>query len=436
MKLTFIGATTTVTGSKTLLEVEGHTFLIDAGLYQEDIKLSPLNYEALPFDVKKLSAVIITHAHLDHSGYLPYLYKCGYRGPIYLTKATSKLARIIIEDSAELMSENKKPFYTKEDAISTTSLFKPKLFKEPINHGPISFKFHHAGHILGASYVEIVHKDESLVFSGDLGRYDDPLIGPPDSLVPCQNLVMEATYGNRNRVAENMTKELTAVLKETVNSGKTLLIPCFALHRAQLLSHLFQQIFLAHPDLKIPMAFNSPMMKDVTKVYLQYTSAFTPEEAELKEEWSRMHFLDHFWDIEAVNTQTGAKIIIASSGMMTGGRIWTHLKDLAEREDTILFLPGYQAPGTPGHEVANGARSIYTPEGLSLSIRAKVITSDAFSSHGDQEDLLRWVHSCPQPPKKIFLIHGEEKSKIELAEILTQKGYSVVTPGKIEEIML
>ncbi len=436
MKLTFIGATTTVTGSKTLLEIEGDLFLIDAGLYQEGNLQVDLNFEELSFDPKKLSGVIITHAHLDHTGFLPFLFKKGFRGPIFTTTATSKLASLIIQDSARLMSESKSPLYSIEDAMGAISLFKPRPFNESIILGHLQIKFHHAGHILGAAFIELKYKDKSLVFSGDLGRYDDPLIGPPEALMACQNLIMEATYGDRNRTFSNMQEVLIGILREAQAQHKTILVPCFALHRAQLLAHLFQQIFKNYPELKMPLAFNSPLMQEMTKVYLQFSKNFLPKDEVLKSEWSNMHFLNHYWDIEAANKSAGPKIIIASSGMLTGGRIWTHLKDLAENPKTIIFLPGFQAPGTPGHQLANGEKTIYSPEKIPIHINAKVISSDAFSAHADQNDLLHWLESAETKPMRLYLIHGEDAAKKALESLLKKKGFNVASPKKEEKIII
>jgi metallo-beta-lactamase family protein len=436
LKLTFIGATSTVTGSKTLLEVEGIKFLIDAGLYQEGVDASTLNREELSFDPEEISAVFITHAHLDHTGFLPFLIKRGFKGAIYMTRSTAKLAKIILEDSAELMRDQVIPLYSKADATHAISKFKPLHFGEVKTHGPLQFIYHKAGHILGASFIEFHYKDKSFVFSGDLGRFDDPMIGPPDILKRADVIVMETTYGDRNRPPNTMTSELTDLLKEVIANKNTLLIPCFALHRAQLISHLFQEIFENHPELKIPMAFNSPMMKEVTKVYTQYAEDFIANQAELTAEWSKMKFLDGYWDIEEANTKAPPKIIIASSGMITGGRIWTHIKALADDPDTIIFLPGYQSRGTAGFDLLQGIKTLRSPDGFEIVIKAKIKSSDAFSSHGDQEDLLRWVKSSEVKPKKIYLIHGEDKAKKAFADLLVQNGFSVHCPHQSETIEL
>ena len=436
LKLTFIGATSTVTGSKTLIEVEGLKFLIDAGLYQDGMDASSLNWEDLSFDPEEISAVFITHAHLDHTGFLPFLIKRGFKGAIYMTRSTAKLAKIILEDSASLMSDQVNPLYSKADATHAISRFKPLHFDETKTHGPLQFSFHKAGHILGASFIEFHYKDKSFVFSGDLGRFDDPMIGSPDVLVKTDMVVMETTYGDRNRPPNTMTSELIELLKEVIANKNTLLIPCFALHRAQLISHLFQEIFENHPELKIPMAFNSPMMKEVTKVYTQYAEDFIANQAELKEEWSKMKFLNGYWDIEEANSKLPPKIIIASSGMITGGRIWTHIKALGDDPKTIIFLPGYQSPGTAGFDLLQGVKTLRSPEGIEIGIKAKIKSSDAFSSHADQEDLLHWIKSTGVKPNRIYLIHGEDKAKKAFAELLTQNGFNVHCPHKNESIEL
>jgi metallo-beta-lactamase family protein len=436
MKITFIGATNGVTGSKTLLEINGESILIDSGLYQEGEDVSYLNHEVLPFDVKNISAVVITHAHLDHTGLLPVLFKNGYRGPIYLTEATSKLAHIIIADSAKIMEDQDKPLYSVDDATHVVSLFKPKKYNTKFSHKNLSITFHKGSHILGAAFVEINAGQKTITFSGDLGRYDDPLLGAPENLCKTNFLIMESTYGNRRRLHKDMQDELLKLIEKAKNENLTLLVPCFALHRSQLLIYLIRKIFSTDPELQMPLYLNSPMMEEVTKAYKVNLNSFIVPEDELKEEWSDLHFLEHYWDIERVNNNTGAQIILASSGMLTGGRIWTHLLEFSKRSDVVIFLPGYQAPGTPGYDLASGKKNIVSPEGVEIIINSQIITSEAFSSHGDQEDLLKWLMSSEQPPEKVFLIHGEEESKKELKKCITDKNIEVIIPSKGEEFKL
>lgn len=436
MKVTFIGAIEGVTGSKSLLEINEELILIDAGLYQEEENIKKLNLEELPFKPKELSAIIITHAHLDHTGFLPFIYKEGFRGPIYLTEPTAKLTNIILNDSAELMQKQDLPLYSKEDAHNVVSLFRPHAFEEVVKINNCTIVFHKASHILGASFVELNDGVSTIVFSGDLGRYDDPLLGPPELISRADYLVVESTYGNRIRVNKNMESELEQILIKIHSNKQILIIPCFALHRAQFLAYLIKKIFTKNPRIKMPFYLNSPMMEEVTYAYKKFINFFIPTEIDLSDVWGKIYFLKHNWDIDNINKAAGPQIILASSGMLTGGRIWTHLSALSRNRDAVIFLPGFQAPGTPGYQLIHGAKKISSPEGDEIEIRAEVLTSEAFSSHADQDDLVNWIKTCKTPIKKIFIIHGEEKSKIGLKERLTTEKYLGIIPKKGESFEL
>lgn len=435
MKLTFIGATLGVTGSKTLLECDDGLFLIDAGLYQEGEHISTLNKEELPFSPKKLTAIIITHAHLDHSGFLPYLYQQGFRGGIYLTEATSKLTRIILSDSAELMNKEDSPIYSLEDAHNVVSLFRPQKFSQEFSIKNTKVTFHHAAHILGAAFVEIKVSDKTIVFSGDLGRGDDPILAPPDNLVAVDYLILESTYGAKNRSSDDMQGEMLNILRKVHKEKLNLIVPCFALHRAQMLSYLIKEIFTLHPELKMPLFLNSPMMEEVTKVYHQFQNDFKVQFDKFNF-WSELYFLNGYWDIDRVNKAEGPQVILASSGMITGGRIWTHLIELAPKNDSLIFFPGYLAANTLGHQMANGEKNLISPDGIEFNVKAEVIQSDVFSSHAKQDELIAWVHSTHKLPSKIFLNHGEEQSKLELAKKLQHDQMEIVIPRKYESFNL
>lgn len=435
MKLTFVGATETVTGSKTLLEISNETILIDSGLFQEGDKAEVLNKELLPFDVKKLTAIIITHAHLDHTGFLPFIYQQGYRGPIYLTEATSKLARIILSDSAELMSEETNPLYSLEDAHNVVSLFRPQKFNEKFKIKNVECVFHRASHILGAATVEIIGDNKKILFSGDLGRNDDPILNPPELRSEVDYIIMESTYGASNRLARDMELEMLAIIKKIKNEKLNLLIPCFALHRAQMLAYILKKIFKENPDLKVPLYLNSPMMEKVTKVY-QHNQAEFKFDFNKFNPWEELYFLNEFWDIQRVNETEGPQIILASSGMVTGGRIWTHLVDLAPKNDTLILFPGYLAKGTMGFKIANGETNLTSPTLQQFVMKAKVIQSDAFSSHAEQSELISWLNSAVNKPQIVFLNHGEEKAKSALKEKLESEIYHVIIPKKGEVINL
>ncbi len=435
MNITFIGATETVTGSKTLINFSEIQVLVDSGLYQEGEKFSSLNKENLSFDPKLLEAIIITHAHLDHCGFLPFLYHKGFRGNIYLTEESAKLVRIILSDSANLLKESDDPLYTVQDAHNVVSLFRPKVFEEKFYIQEGEFVFHKAAHILGAAFLEFRFQEKAIVFSGDLGRVDDPLLGHPDKLTSADYLIVESTYGGHNRIDRDKEKVLIQLLEKIHTEKMNLLIPSFALHRSQLLVYLFKEIFTSHPHLKCPLYVNSPMIEDITKVYNKYLKNFQPRVIEL-DPWRDIYFLNGYHEIERVNNTLGPQIIIASSGMITGGRIWSHLKDLAPKKDTLLFLPGFQAPETTGWKILKGEKAIISPDGKEIKLAAEVKHSDAFSSHAEQSELLNWILFSDKKIKNIFLIHGEEDSKKAFAKILEKEGMNVVIPKKNQTLSL
>ena len=442
MKLTFIGATQTVTGSKTLIEINKRNFLIDCGLYQENLtnpQSTNQNIEDLKFLDTHIDGIILTHAHLDHSGLLPYLYKKGFRGPIYCTKETAKLTRIILEDSAELLKNevpsNSTTLYSPEDAQNVISLFRPVKYNESFEDGKVIIEFFKASHILGAAFVRLTADNTSIVFSGDLGRFDDLYLGSPEKLVQTDYLVLESTYGSSIRESTDHMKELKTIIEKTISQKSTLLISSFALHRAQYLTYLIKKIFFLYPELKIPFFLNSPMMEQVFFTYLKFKDTFKEQtflDFSLTEAYQELNFLDHFWDIEERNNYEGPQIIIASSGMLTGGRIWSHLKTMALKEKNILFLPGFQAVNTPGHKIIHGEKLIMSPEQEAIEINCEIIHSSSFSSHADFSDFQTWMSPRIKTLKKVFLLHGEDKAKTALKKQLELQSLNIITPLKGE----
>lgn len=446
MKLTFIGATTTVTGSKSILEYDNQRILIDCGLYQENSSnenAENINQPDLDLINTHFDAVILTHAHLDHSGLLPYLYKKGFRGPIYTTKETAKLTRIILEDSADLLKNQTKvtsdTLYSPEDAQNVISLFKPQDYKTNVNLGLMTFSFYKAAHILGAAFLRIKIADKTITFSGDLGRFDDTFLGQPDDLPATNYLILESTYGATERETTNHLNEIKKLIEKAINQNSTLLISSFALHRAQYLTYLIKKIFYLYPELKIPFFLNSPMMEQVFYTYLKFKEEFSHpsfKDFSLEEAFENLTFLDKFWDIENRNDYQGAQIIIASSGMLTGGRIWTHLKKIAPIEKNILFLPGYQALNTPGYKLINGEKQLLNSEQELIEFKCEIIHSSNFSSHAAYGDLQKWLNLKENNHITIFLNHGEDQSKKHLQEKLEQNKIKVICPKKNETFNL
>jgi metallo-beta-lactamase family protein len=423
MKITFWGATHEVTGSKTFIELPEGLVMIDCGLVQGDEKTEEKNLKPLPFNPKEVKAVIVTHAHLDHSGYLPRLIKKGFNGPIYCTPASSKLIRIILLDSAGLMEDE---FYTTQDVQKTLSLIKTIEWNESTSICGANFKFVSAGHILGASSVIIESQGKKIMFSGDLGRTNDPIIPPPEKCPTVDMVVMESTYGNRNRTGD-MEKELHTFLVDISKNSRVGIIASFAVARAQMLLTLIYEFHERHPEYKFRVVMDSPMMKEASKVYKQYAH-LTLKKDSLFSAISEGEVIEHIKEWKSLQKKDGPLLIITSSGMLSGGRIKRHLQNWQDDSDAILFLPGYQAEGTPGRAFIEGQRQIKMDDGNDINWHGQVLSSDAFSSHADQSELMDWIDNVPQKVP-IYLVHGDDTAKEVFKRTLLATGReSVIIP--------
>ncbi|MBU2546069.1 MAG: MBL fold metallo-hydrolase [Gammaproteobacteria bacterium] len=433
MKLTFLGATNTVTGSKYLLEVDQHKFLIDCGLFQGHKELRLRNWRSLSVDPKEIDAVILTHAHLDHSGYLPLLAKQGFSGPIYCSQETVELCGVLLPDSGYLQEEDARyankygfskhkpalPLYTRADAVAVLSQF--KAIKFDTAHQllkNLQFSLLPAGHILGASLVEIRYNDIKVVFSGDLGRPNDPIMKAPTHIWSTDYLILESTYGDRAHLDINPAAELTDIINRTVKRGGMVLIPAFAVGRSQLLLYYVYQLMKSKKIPELPVYLDSPMAIAATKIFMRHAihHRLTKEQAEAichmavctetQEESKQIDAIDH------------PMIVISASGMATGGRVLHHLKRfVTDAKNTVLFT-GYQAAGTRGDKMLKGIEEIKIHGGL-YPVRAEILQISNTSAHSDYKETLEWLSSFTEAPKKIFLTHGEPeaaralKSKIE-----------------------
>jgi metallo-beta-lactamase family protein len=407
MKLHFWGATDEVTGSMTFLELPQGLAMIDCGLTQGTPQTEEINLRPLPFLPSKISAVIITHAHLDHSGYLPRLVKKGFKGPIYCTPPTAKLMRIILLDSAKL---NEDEFYDKNDVQETLHLIKTFEWKENFDCLGAMIHFFPAGHILGASSVMIKSENKSIVFSGDLGRTDDPILPPLEPCPAADIVIMESTYGGKVRTGD-IKKELHTFLATIATESRVAIVASFAVARAQTLLTLIYQFYQDHPEYKARVVMDSPMMKEANKVYQQYSSLTKLPETVFSA-LDEIDAIEHQKEWDSLKRKSGPLIIISSSGMLTGGRISRHLENWQDDKRAILYLPGYQGEGTPGRSFLEGKREIKGKEDM-FFWTGEVWTSEAFSSHADQNDLLKWV-SANTKASQIFLLHGEHHAKLAL----------------------
>ena len=417
-----LGAASTVTGSKHLLESGGRRILVDCGLFQGVKNLRELNWETLPVEPASIDAVIVTHAHLDHTGYLPRLVRNGFRGPIYATAATRAVAQIILRDSAYLQEKdaaflNKHkaskhhpalPLYDQQDAERALELFRAQPFGAPfeIPDTGATVTFRRAGHILGASTVEVDWQGRRVVFTGDLGRYDDPIMFDPDPVTAADYLVMESTYGDRVHEKTDALEKLRQVVDETVKRGGTVVVPAFAVGRAQTLLYYLWQLREAGKLPDVPVYLDSPMAIHASELLGAY-----PDDHRLPPEvYDGMRAMANYSpDSEQsrkISESTEPKIIISASGMATGGRILHHLKAFAPDARNTIMITGYQVPGTRGASIAAGERFVRI-YGEWVPIRAQVANLAMLSAHADADELIRWARGFTAAPKEVFVVHGE-----------------------------
>ena len=457
MKVRCLGAAKNVTGSRFLVETEESRILIDCGLYQER-EFRSRNWENFPVKPSSIQHVILTHAHIDHCGFLPKLIKDGFNGTIFCTSPTSEIAEIALLDTAHLQEadadlkkkrherEKRKapypeiPLYTVKDARQVSGHFKTISYEEKIDITPdIKAIFHDAGHILGSAHIELrvrEEKEKICVFSGDIGRWNKPILRDPTLIESADYVFMESTYGNRSHGDHGACpRDLAKIINETNKAGGNIIIPTFAIERAQELLYCISRHL---KDNKIPhlMTFlDSPMAIDVTKVFKKYPDYFDEDARALIEKGEDLFSspllktAQSTQESKAINHVKGTAIVMSGSGMCTGGRIKHHLlRNLGRTESTILFV-GYQAKGTLGREIL-GRPSRVRVFGQNVSIRARIEKINGFSAHADRDELLRWVTGFKKAPKKIFVIHGEDAAAEEFAELLKNKLTAEIIVGE------
>lgn len=459
MNITFYGAARGVTGSCHMVEAAGMKFLIDCGMFQGKLTDQMLNYEEFSFDLNDIDFVILTHAHIDHSGRIPKLYKEGFKGKIYTTTATLDLCGIMLADSGHIQEKeiewvNKKrrragktenePMYTAQDGIDSLSLFEGIEYEDivVINEN-LSFKLLDAGHMLGSSIVEIYVKEEGkekkLVFTGDLGNLNMPIINDPTYIESADYLVMESTYGDRSHgKIEDQSGKLIQIMLDTYEKGGNLIIPSFAVGRTQEILYEINKYAeakgIGEKITKIPVYVDSPLAVNATKVFEENPEYY--DEDALKYllkgdnplEFKNLHFVSSSEESKALNEDLSPKVIISASGMCEVGRIKHHLKhNLYRPESTILFV-GFQAEGTLGKKILSGER-IVKIFGEEIAVNAEVKYLDAFSGHADKEGLLTWLRKMNKKPKNIFLVHGEYTGQQTLKNTINEEfGINVVIP--------
>ncbi len=443
MKLRFFGAAGTVTGSKFLVETPRTRVLVDCGLYQGLKQLRLRNWKPPPVAPDRLHAVILTHAHLDHSGYLPVMVRDGLEAPIYATPPTRDLCRILLPDAGYIQEEdaryaNKKrfskhepalPLYTEQDARRVLPQIQALDYAETLEIGDLRVRLSRAGHILGAASVALSDGRREILFSGDLGRSDHLLMHPPEPPDAPRWLVVESTYGDRNHPEVDPFEVMADILAKTRERGGVLLIPSFAVGRAQTLLYCLHQVFEQRPELRLPVYVNSPMATDATDLFERYVDYHQLSKEHCAAVCDLATFTRSADASRALAAQRGPIVIISASGMATGGRVLHHLKALAPDPANTIVMPGFQAPGTRGASLVAGADAIKI-HGSYVPVRARVVPLDIFSAHADQDDLVRWVGACPVPPREVFVVHGEPVASDALRHRIAEElGYRVSVPA-------
>ncbi|ETO93476.1 MBL fold metallo-hydrolase RNA specificity domain-containing protein [Legionella oakridgensis] len=448
MKLTFLGATQTVTGSKYLLTVGSKKILIDCGLFQGYKELRLRNWEKFPINPQEIDAVIVTHAHIDHTGYLPLLVKNGFKGKIYMSPGTKALSSILLPDSGHLQEDDAKfanrysyskhqpalPLYTEADAR------KALLHCETVEFGvsfplfnDLNFEFSRAGHIIGASFIKIKKGDTSILFTGDIGRPNELVMKAPTLIDEADYMVMESTYGDRLHDTTDPLPKIGKIINQTIKRGGSVIIPAFAVGRAQSLLYYMYQLKKsgAIPN-SIPVYLDSPMAINATHILCAYMNDHRLSKEECKGLCDVATYTSTPDESKQIDRQKIPQIIISASGMLTGGRILHHLKEFAPDNKSTILLAGYQAGGTRGARLMAGERELKI-HGQLIPVRAKVEILNSASAHADYQELLDWLKHFKRPPKKVFITHGEIKSAQSFKEkVEKQFGWHCSVPSYLQ----
>jgi metallo-beta-lactamase family protein len=444
ISLTSLGGAGTVTGSKHLLEHDGRRLLVDCGLFQGPRELRELNWKPLSATSSTIDAVILTHAHLDHSGYLPRLVREGFRGPIYATPATVDVARLILLDSAHLQEKDAEfanhrgfsrhrpalPLYTTEDAEQALSQFRPIEFHKRVElRNDVDLVFRRAGHILGAATAELRLGGETIVFSGDLGRYGDPTMVDPEPVPDADFLVVESTYGDRIHPKLDPASALKDVIDRTVRRGGTVIVPAFAVGRTQSLLYELWTLKMSGQLNMVPVYVDSPMAISATDLLCAHMDDHRMQPMVCRDACAIATYVRDTDGSKALSASRMPKVIISASGMATGGRILHHIKAFGtDPRNTILFA-GFQAAGTRGRAMVDGMREVKI-HGEWIDIRAEVADLTMLSAHADSNEIIRWLGGFGSPPSKTFIVHGEASASAALRDrIEADLGWSCAIPA-------
>ncbi|MEO8042092.1 MAG: MBL fold metallo-hydrolase [Acidobacteriota bacterium] len=462
--ITFYGGVGTVTGSKYLLENNGRRILVDCGLFQGPRELRERNWQDPPFDPHAIEAVIITHAHIDHTGWLPRLVNLGFRGPVFTSRATADLLKILLPDSARLQEEDADyrnrhaltrhepalPLYDEEDARRTLELVRPVpndgASIEVADGFTASFRV--AGHIIGASLVLVEMTDPSadppvrFLFSGDLGHYDQPIVKDPAPPPACDYLMVESTYGNRLHGNVSSADQMARIINEAVGRNAPILIPAFAVGRTQEVLYLLRELEEEKRIPILPVIVDSPMASQATQVYNRWNEEHDEEYASIlnqKKHPLRTHSMTTAStrdESKRLNDMRGTRIIISASGMMTGGRVLHHAMRVLPNENATVIFVGYQAAGTLGRRVQDGEREVRIMKNW-IPVKCHVEKVEGFSAHADWKAVIRWLEGLPSTPKQVFTTHGEPDAAAAMAQHIRERfGWDVVVPTYEQRVEL
>ncbi len=465
IKLRFLGAAQNVTGSRHMLEVNGTRLLIDCGLYQER-QFKGRNWEPFDFPASSIDAVLLTHAHLDHCGLLPKLVKEGFTGPVYCTAATAEIARIIMLDSARLQEEDAEfkrkrheregrkgphpvvPLYTTADAEATEPLFRKVRYRTPVQIADgITATFCEAGHVFGSAVIHVcIEKNgesRSVLFSGDVGRPDRPIVRDPAEVDEADYILVESTYGDRvHRQHGDIKAEIAEVINATKAAGGNIVVPSFALERSQDMLYYINELLAEDAIPHLMVFLDSPMAGAITKIFKRHRELFDEEMTEFVKNgqspfsFQGLHITQTASESKAINHIRGTAIVIAGSGMCTGGRIKHHLVNNIERPESTIMFVGYQAIGTLGRRIVDGEEEVRIL-GETRPVKARIVQIHGMSAHADKEELLRWLSALKNHPKKIFVVHGEAESAKSFGRYLQEKtGWNVMVPEYKDEVVL
>jgi len=460
VRLKFLGAAKSVTGSKYLLELDNKKILVDCGLFQGHKELRLRNWDPLPIAPESIDLILITHSHIDHIGYLPRMVKDGFHGRILCTKASEDLMRIMLKDAAKLQEEEAlyafkqgysrhskpEPLFTEKDAERVFDFVDSVNFEQQIKLLPfLTLIYHNAGHILGSASIELLvagtHSTKKIVFSGDLGRYEDPIMYPPKPVRDPDILIVESTYGDRLNPMEQVEDDLAKIINEAYDRNGVILVPAFAVGRTQLLIYYFHQLMETKKIPGMNIYIDSPMAISVTDLYErhadQHKIKVTRENNKLISIFDDPHikFCNTPESSKALNDITNSCIIISASGMATGGRILHHLYHRLPKENDLVLFAGYQAEGSRGRRILEGEPTVKI-FGEDVTVKCQISVINGLSAHADQSELLQWLGQIEDSPKITFVTHGEETSARIMGQKIEEMGWNVIIPEYLETFEL